>query len=426
MGHRDLGQDADAEAAARRLLESFPRSPQAAGAYVVLGELGFSRARTREDLDEAQSTFTNAFLLFDRQNYRDLEWRGVGAVRSGEIALLRGDLEEASRLFVEVLDHEPPSPWTDRARLGLSDALQAKGLWREAAEILESESEAEDAADASFLERRQGLLERLFLRPTAGRARWLSSRSFAAGQTWKKPIGLAAREDGRLVVSDAGEQATVALSPQGERVARWSHDEPVRPAWGRSGGVIVAAGQGAYHEPGKGRIEFAPAPGDKGTALENVEAVEPALFGRWFVMTAKPARVLLYDGALRYVKKLQDETVGEPVDIAVDRRSRLYVLDRKSGTVHRFAADGEREGRLGKGGLRKPVALDVDEAGNIYILDRDTRKVEILDPNGQRLDAIGPVLPGGVEMRRPLDLTVDGAGRVYLIEGKPAGLVVVE
>jgi glucose/arabinose dehydrogenase len=78
------------------------------------------------------------------------------------------------------------------------------------------------------------------------------------------------------------------------------------------------------------------------------------------------------------------------------------------------------------GGLRKPVSLAIDEAGNVYILDRDTSRIEILDPNGQKLDALGPVLPGGVELKRPLDVTVDGAGRIFLIEDKPAGLVVVE
>ena len=198
------------------------------------------------------------------------------------------------------------------------------------------------------------------------------------------------------------------------------------PSWGRSEGVIVARGDGAYHEPGRGRLAFSPAPGDKGTALENVVAVEPAAFGQWFVLTGKPARVLLYDRKLSYVRKLMDQTTSEPVDITRDRLGHLYVLDRKAGAVHRFAASGDLAARLSTGGLRKPIGVAVDGAGNVYVLDRDTRKVEILDPNGQRLDSLGPVLPGGRELKRPVDVTVDGAGRIFLIEDKPAGLLIVE
>ena len=430
LGYRDLGMTDDSEVAARRLLESFPRHPQAAGGYVVLGEIRLARARRPESLDEAQDTFANAFLLFDRSSYRDLEWRSVGAVRSGEIALLRGEPEEASRLFVEVLDHEPPSTWTDRARLGLSDALLIRGMWREAAEILvrEGSEGPESEHSAAMLSRRQALIERLWQRPKTGRNRWSTARGFGGSeQVWKKPVGLAAREDGRVAVTDEGERITVALSPGGETVARWPSGEPAKPTWEDADGVIVANGTGAYREPGRGRLEFLPAPGDKSLMLENVEAVEPAAFGHWFVLTTKPGRVLQYDRKLVYVRKLMDSsTGGEPVDIARDRRGRLYVLDGKSGLVHRFTADGEKEGRLGAGGRRKLIGLDVDAAGNVYLLAKDTRQVEVLDPNGQKFDTLGPMLPGGKELRRPLDLAVDGAGRVYLIESRPAGLIVVE
>ncbi len=49
----------------------------------------------------------------------------------------------------------------------------------------------------------------------------------------------------------------------------------------------------------------------------------------------------------------------------------------------------------------------------------------MFDRGGERLAAVGPTLPGGLELQRPADLTVDAAGRLWIADPR-LGLVVLE
>jgi len=40
--------------------------------------------------------------------------------------------------------------------------------------------------------------------------------------------------------------------------------------------------------------------------------------------------------------------------------------------------------------------------------------------------AIGPVLPGTIELRSPEDLAVDAAGRLFVVDSRLAQLIVLE
>ena len=73
----------------------------------------------------------------------------------------------------------------------------------------------------------------------------------------------------------------------------------------------------------------------------------------------------------------------------------------------------------------KAEALAVGPAGNIYVLDRGAGRIEMFDRAGKRLTAVGPSLPGGLELERPADLTVDLAGRLWIADSR-LGLVVLE
>ncbi len=424
-GNRALGRPEAAEKAARALVGGHPRSPQAAAAYTHLGELLEAAAQDRAGLEEARAMFEKAVLLFPRASYPELPWRGAGALGGARLALRLGLGGEAARVLVDVIDHEPPSLVSASARLELAGLLLDVDRWQEAAELLQEvaghawSGDAERAL-ATLAAGRLELIHRLWLRPAAGEPRWQRART--VGGAPQKPLAVAAHPDGRVAVS--GEDGvSVVLAPDGSPAGRWSHEAPERSSW--AGEVLLVATREVVAALPEGRgLRFAAPPTEKKPTLMPLRAVEAGDFGRWWVLAGKPERLLLYESERRRSRALIEGKGREPVDVTRDHRGRLLVLDRRERSVSRFTADGERAERLLTGGWRRAEALAADPAGNLYVLDRDGA-IEIFDRRGERLEALGPVLPGGVELRRAQDLSVDGAGRLWIADGR-IGLVVVE
>ncbi len=431
VGNRELGRDDDAEEAARALIGTHPRSVQAAGAYTLLGQLEEERAEDEEGLDKARDLLENAVLLFPRAGYAEQPWRAEAAVRGARVALWQGRDAEAARALVDVIDLEPRSRWTLAARLELAGLLLDQSDWREAAgllqEVVDGAGDGEDLrALASLAGSRLGLVHRLGLRPQAGRDRWLTDRVVTAAP--EKPIAVAARRDGQVAVTPA-KGSTVVLDSTGRVVKRWAHEAGRHNSWSGTE-LLVATEESAatFSEEASRRnrnLKFASPPSEKKTHIRRLVAVEPAPFGRWLVLAAKPARVLLYEPERRLHEALVEGKGREPVDLARDRRGRLLVLDQRARTVTRFATGDTSGERLLSGSWDRADALAVDPAGNIYVLDRGKRRIEMFDRDGTRLTGLGPSLPSGLELQRPADLTVDGAGRIWIADSK-LGLIVLE
>lgn len=425
-GYRALGRVREAEAAADTLTRDHPSSPQAAGGFVQLGELLVERAGDTEALPEARQSFERAVLLFSRAAYPRLPWRSAGAVQGAGLALRLGLDGEAAAALVDVIDHEPPSLWTARARIELAGLLLDQDRWQEAAELLQQVvdrpwSGEQERAAAALAGTRLALIDRLWLRPASGRRRWLDSRRVPGAP--EKPNGVAASDDGRLAVAGAGGSAAV-LDAEGRVLRRWEVDDAERISWRRGELLVATKERVRVLLPERRGLNFAAPPDEKKRSLEPLVAVEPAAFGGWFVLADKPERLLHFEAGQRLSRLLVDGKGTQPADLASDRRGRLLVLDRKAKTVTRFTADGEPLGRLISGGWRQPLALAVDAGGNVYVLDRDGR-IELFDRDGRKIDSFGPELPGGAVLKRAADLSVDGAGRLWIADSKD-GLVVLE
>jgi sugar lactone lactonase YvrE len=131
------------------------------------------------------------------------------------------------------------------------------------------------------------------------------------------------------------------------------------------------------------------------------------------------------DGRYRatVVDRIRDQNI---VDLDVDARGRLWVLDGEQNRVLRFGLDGTAEGVKVRHDWRQPEALAVDSIGNVYVLDREAKTVDVFGPDGAALHSVGPVLGDGTELRRPRDLAVDGSGRLYIVDGDPAAVLILE
>jgi len=107
-----------------------------------------------------------------------------------------------------------------------------------------------------------------------------------------------------------------------------------------------------------------------------------------------------------------------PVDIAVDRRGEVYVLDQARACVQIFANDGQFTGSIGSlgagpGQMQRPVGLALAHDGTLYVLD-DGRKRVLVYRN--RLLALE--FEAGAQAEKLLDVKVDPmTGRVCVLEG---------
>ena len=431
LGNRELGRDDDAETAARALIESHPRSMQAAGAYTLLGQLEAERAQGPEDLDEARKALENAVLLFPRAGYAEQPWRAEAAVRGALVALRQGRDAEAARALADVIDLERRSRWTLAARLELAGLLLDQGDWLEAGDLLQAIVDGagdneEERALAGLAASRLGLVHRLGLRPETGEDRWQTARLVSGAP--EKPTAVAARPDGHVAVTP-GKGSTAVLDADGRVVKRWPHGEARRNSWAGTDLVVATEEVAATFAEAPGRdnrsLRFAAPPSEKKPTIRRLVAVEPAPFGGWLVLAAKPVRVMLYESGRRLHEALLAGKSHEPVDLARDRRGRLLVLDQKARTVTRFTAGDNRGEKVVSGSWDRAEALAVDPAGNLYVLDQGKRRIEIYGRDGSRVTAVGPTLPGGLELERPSDLTVDGAGRIWVADTR-LGLIVLE
>jgi hypothetical protein len=73
----------------------------------------------------------------------------------------------------------------------------------------------------------------------------------------------------------------------------------------------------------------------------------------------------------------QDDSVRGVDGLAVGGDS-VFVLDRLAGVVHVVRRDGRLVGRLGEGELKQPVAIAADRFSRVFVLDAQDRAVKLL------------------------------------------------
>lgn len=419
-GKRSRGDLDGAIQACNRLIDDFPGSTWAAAGLFYMGEMQLARARKRSETEDARETFRRIYVLFDPLNYPDLIYRAAARVRDAELDLRAGDTAGAELSYLTTLEGEPTSEWTMRARLGLAGIYLERGDWMLAAETLQQAiNEAVDlgyqeVADDARIE--LTLTHRLMLRPAAGAARWQTGKTVSGLGLSRKPAGVAATGNGRVVVTE--EYPGRAVLIEGDRVVgNRTYPEAYRPFFSRNGEAWVPSTTVLYEVEGGNRRTYL---GPSRSPTKNIEAGAEGIY-QWFTLEAKPQRILIHREDSPVDREVQTR---EPIDLTTDGQGRLYVLEEAGGSVVRFSSSLDTSTRL-VSGLADPLAVDVDAMGNVYVLGKSGR-LDVFDTSGGKLDSLGPGFPGGITVTDPVDVAVDDTGRVYLLSGKPAALYVLE
>ncbi len=458
-GRWRLGDRAAAEVAIASLKEDYPRTPGTAGAFVLEGNIRMATAVGPSDLEAAREAFRSVVLLYGRDDFPELDWRAQAQVRAGEASVLMGEFGEAAAHFLAAVEDEARSRWAQPARLQLATIFMRSGEWAAAAEILQrivdtggdmrvggaveggdpsadadaaasgvdEVDRASEAKIASAARRRLELGHRLMLRPSLALLPWQGARQVRiSGPKLDEPDGVAASEDNRLVIVDTGIPLLAVLEPDGSLSHRVPSSEAFHPWWGRGNAPYVSTRRSVLNLESRERQDFSAPDNDEIKEVEGITAGAHGVFGQWFVLDRERKQVQMHDRAAEFVSFLMDGNDVEPVDVAVDHRGRIHVLDRKQEAVVRFAADGSESVRLVQRDWRRPEAIAIDGLDNIYVLDRDAKTIEVFSPEGELRWQLGPELPGGLELKSPRDLGIDGSGRIYVVDRDLKAFLVIE
>lgn len=407
-------------------------------------------AASTAELEAARAELLNLSRRYPRSLHPRLVDRSRALVEAAALGRHLGSSNAAAGELLQVLEREAPSEWTPRAHLELADLVLAGGNWRLAAEHLRlaragalelADPNRADSADNPFtidvaqiaLER-MTRIHRLILRPLTGRSPWTKTRIHLSGDylpeqlKLKKPRTVAASTRGDLLVSD--NDRVVLLDREGKTVTtrelRGVVGASLVPA-GPMGGLqaLVATPNNVVPLEAGSSYSFVRPSGGK---LDQIAAVHRGFFGDWTVLSRRMDVVLRYraDGRLL---DFSPSTLTQPIDMATGPMDTVHVLDggSRSSPPVLLTFDGNWQVlQTLSGNWERPLSLAVDPFGNSYVLDGRTRRILVYSQDGAEIGALGPYLPGGIELRAPTDIAVDGMGRVFIAEGRMETVLVVE
>ena len=154
------------------------------------------------------------------------------------------------------------------------------------------------------------------------------------------PSGMALGQDGSLFVADTGQNRALKIAPNGEPITVFGQtggdnqrvEQPTDIALDRSGGIFIA-------DPVRGRVV----------------SFNPALtfIREWVIPRAG--------------------TVNGP-HLAITS-SAVYVTDPEGAKVLKFGLDGQDQGKIGSGELKRPVGIAIGQDGSVYVADVETRSI---------------------------------------------------
>lgn len=418
-----------------KLFERYPRTEQAAAGFVLEADMLVEIARSSADLEEARQRYRRVPLLYGPERYPDLGERLRARLNAARLALGLDDSEGAAAELVAAIEEEPSSPWRARARLLLAETWIRAGDWKAAAEHLliltrDPETATGDGAvvtepDRAAARRWLTLLHRHRVRPEAGGSVWTSVTRYPSGSTLREPSGVAAAEDGRLLVVDRRADAALLLDVDGKVLDRATIDNAGRPGWSEGRWPFVVTDREIVLPFHGQRTSFLEPRPDREIPLKGLEAAARGRFGDWYVL-ARGFKGLLAYQSRRKGSELLSASRLEIEDVTQDPVGRILVLDSRANQVGRLDHDQRWEGALISGAWRKATAVATDPLGNLYVLDRSSATIEVFDADGRRWTTVGPVVGSGIELRSPVDLTVDGSGRLAIADSKLPFIVVLD
>ncbi len=419
--HAALDNHAAARESAERIINSHPRTASAAAATVIVARYDIDASRSMDQLRTVREALSRLPVLFDAVTFPRLEARAAAMVLSGDISLRLLEIDVAEGEFAAAMEPGVSGVWLARAHAGLGRALLRSGEWEAAATLLQR-SAAEIPSARSLL----SLIHRHRLGPTA--AAWRRSRTLvSAGGRLDEPIGIAASEQGDLLVIDEGGPFGARLRADGSVASRQNPlAGAMRPWFGPAGIAYVVLRRSILAPFIRDRQTFTTRENGRSQEIDNIVAAAHGPLGGLLVAHDDGDKLSRFDPSGAYVSMPLGSRRFKIVDIDVDSQGRFLLLDRRNKSVLALDPADNVSTLVSASEWGRPEALALDALGNVYTLDRDSKRIDVYSSAGTRLARFGPGLPGGTELDDPRDLAVDGSGNVYVADRGNSVVVVLQ
>ncbi len=341
-----------------------------------------------------------------------------GALRATAVVELRAGHPGRALLYLErLLLQHPSHPEALRGRLDAADAYLRLALVREALVRLAplqaaSGPEAEAALDLGTL-----LLSLDIAKPSGVRAP-RGVPDFPAETSLRSATSMAVDGQGRLhVLTDNGKKI-LRLNDAGD----FEEDRAVQNArvlfreaggaigWASADTLYLSSGTVNPHRPS----------GNSTKPVNDMIQVAVGADGTFFVLEGRGTEVLWLNGEGRFRKLVAEP--GKAVDLALDRRGWVYILDAKTREVLVREPDGRDRGKMQLSEdpvrVQMPRALAVDDAYHVYVLDGKTKDVLILGEAGRLLARLHADPDSAQAIRDPKAFTVSSSGALLVYDAR--------
>ena len=213
----------------------------------------------------------------------------------------------------------------------------------------------------------------------------------------RNPRRLAVAPSGAIYVADMNDRVT-EISASGKVIRRWG-------------------------KPGSGPGQFRFVTGDPSDPTDIHSNITVGPNGYVYVSDSGNARVEVFSASGKFIRQIGSYGSGktqflDPMDLAVDNRNNVYVVDGRLETLRKFSPAGTVLWTVSGAKNSDPDLVGhyhlsmLDAHGRLLITDDDTNRVIFMDQNGHKLDAFGKRanFPGGA-----CDVTSDTAGTLYVV-----------
>ena len=247
-----------------------------------------------------------------------------------------------------------------------------------------------------------------------------------------RPWGVAASDDGHVIVTEWGGNCVTILDNRGEKVKSFGGE-------GGSGNVMLTNPCGVAITPDSfilvsdnRRIQkismdgdCVASVGDKGSGrhqynLPNGIAISP-ITGQVYIVDSYIHRIQVLNPDLTFSHSFgkvgsANGQFNQPHDIAIDSQGLVYVTDFGNHRIQKFTASGKFVAQFGSKGpgpgqLSCPYCITIDTAGTglVYVSEGGNDRISVFTSDGVFVNSFG-------QFHHPIGITLDRGGYLYICD----------